>query len=185
MTNTDAWGGTWNTPVPPKEDDFIIPPEIKTILIEKNYSQDRDGLLMLWQKAKDDIEKAKSFEMEIRKLAVKATFEKPKEGMNTVELGNGYQAKAQIKFNYNLADNDTVEACLEEISKVGNEGSFIADRLVGWTPSFKLTEYRLIQEGVEKGDQSAIKIMNCINRMLTITEAAPTLEIKEPKVKKK
>lgn len=185
MTNTDGWGGTWNNPVPPKQDEFHIPLEVKAYLSQNNFSQDRDGLLMLWQKAKDDIEKAKNFEMEIRKLAVKATFEKPKEGTNTVELGEGYKAKSVIKYNYNLADNDTVEACLEEISKVGNEGSFVADRLVGWTPSFKLTEYRLIQEGVEKGDPSAIKIMNCINRMLTITEAAPTLEIKEPKVKKK
>lgn len=185
MTNTDGWGGTWNNPVPPKQDEFHIPLEVRAYLSQNNYSQDRDGLLMLWQKAKDDIEKAKNFEMEIRKLAVKATFEKPKEGMNTVELGNGYQAKAQIKYNYNLADNDTVEACLAEIEKFGNEGPFIADRLVGWTPSFKLTEYRLIEEGVAKGDERSIKLMAVIKKMLTITDAAPTLEIKEKKVKKK
>lgn len=185
MNNNDGWGGSWGNPVPPKQEEFHIPLEVKVILSQNNYPENRDGLLMLWQKAKEDIEKAKNFEMEIRKLAVKATFDKPKEGMNTVELGNGYIAKASIKYNYNLADNDTVEACLDEISKVGNEGSFIADRLVGWTPAFKLTEYRLIQEGVEKGDQSCIKIMASINKMLTITEAAPTLEIKAPKTKTK
>lgn len=176
----------WNAAPPePKQEEFLIPLELQKILEHHNYPLNRDGILMLWEKSKKDLEQAKIFEMDIRKLAVKATFDKPKEGMNTVELGNGYTAKAQIKYNYVLADNDTVEACLDEIAKVGNEGSFIAERLVGWTPAFKLTEYRLIQEGVEKNDPSAIKIMSAINRMLTITEAAPTLEIKEPKSKKK
>lgn len=184
MTDWNTSG--WNEPAPePNPEEFIIPLEMLVELRRWNYPENRDGILMLWQKAKADVENAKNFEMEIRKIVVKATFENPKEGMNTAELGNGYQAKASIKYNYNLADNDTVEECLNEIEKIGNEGPFIAERLVGWTPTFKLTEYRLIQEGVEKGEPTAIKIMNCINRMLTITEAAPTLEIKEPKLKKK
>lgn len=163
---------------------FIIPLELRSALLIRGYSLDRDGVLMLWQKAKDDLEKAKSFEMDIRKIAVKITVENPKEGMNTVELGNGFTAKAQIKYNYKLADNDTVEACLNNISKIGNEGSFIADRLVSWTPNFLLTEYRQLQEDAEKGNETAINILKEINNMLIITEAAPTLEIKPPKAKK-
>jgi hypothetical protein len=82
----NSWNSEWNdsgvtnVPPEPKQDEFHIPLEVRAYLSQNNYSQDRDGLLMLWQKAKDDIEKAKNFEMEIRKLAVKATFEKPKEG---------------------------------------------------------------------------------------------------------
>lgn len=164
---------------------FDIPLELQQILTHKGYSCDRDGVLMLWQKAQKDLSAAKAFEMDIRKIAVKLTVTDPKEGMNTVELGNGYVAKAAIKYNYKLKDNDTVEASLAAIAKVGNEGSFIADRLVSWTPNFLLTEYRALQEECEKDNPQAKQIMKHINDMLIIDEAAPTLEIKEPKEKKK
>ena len=144
-----------------------------------------DDLLMLWQKRKDAIEFAKAEEMELRKYIVSRAFPAKQEGMNNKDLGNGYTLKAGVKYNYNLADNDTVEKCLNHIEALGNEGPFIADRLVGWTPSFKLTEYRKLCEDKDKGDAQAIKILKIIEPMLTITEAAPTLEIKEPKKGKK
>lgn len=144
-----------------------------------------DELLVAWQNAKQAIEKAKAHEMELRKAVVKREFPKPDEGMNTKELGNGYQLKAGVKFNYKLADNDTVEDVLNRISALGNEGSFIASRLVSWTPNFLLTEYRQLQEDAEKGSSFAKQALDEVNKMLTITEAAPTLEVKEPKAKKK
>lgn len=147
-------------------------------------AMNEDQLLLLWQSRKDAIEKAKADEMELRKYIVKREFPKPKEGMNTKELGNGYQLKAGVKLNYNLADNDTVEACLERIASIGNTGSFIADRLISWKPSFLLTEYRQLQIDAEKGEKPAQEILKIIPEMLTITEAAPSLEIKEPKGKK-
>lgn len=148
-------------------------------------SMNEDALLMLWQQTKTDIETAKEKEMELRKYIVKREFPKAQEGMNTKELGNGFELKAGVKFNYNLADNDIVEQCLNHIASLGNEGPFIADRLVGWAPSFKLTEYRLLCEAKDKGDERATSILNIVNKMLTITEAAPELKIKEPKGKKK
>jgi len=164
--------------------EIIIPLDLQEVLQERGYTPDRDGVLMFWQQTKADLEKAKALEMDVRKIAVKLTVEQPKEGMNNVELGNGYVAKAQIKYNYKLAQNDTIEDCLARIAKIGNEGSFIADRLVSWTPNFLITEYRTLQENAEKGDRSAIEILKVIPNMLTITEAAPTLEIKEPSKKK-
>src|SRR5258707_7434082 len=143
-----------------------------------------DDLLMLWADKKKAIETAKEEEMDLRKYIVKREFPKPTEGMNSKELGGGYQLKAAIKYNYNLADNDTVEDCLNRIAKLGNEGTFIAERLVSWKPSFLLTEYRQLVEDKEKGEKRAENILNIINNMLTITEAAPTLEIREPKKKK-
>lgn len=143
-----------------------------------------DELLMLWQQRKDAIETAKAEEMDLRKYIVSRAFPQKSEGMNNKELGNGYVLKAGVKYNYNLASNDVVEDCLNHIAKLGNEGPFIADRLVGWTPSFKLTEYRLLCEARDKGEQHAINILKYVDTMLTITEAAPTLEIKEPKKKK-
>jgi hypothetical protein len=104
--------------------------------------------------------------------------------MNNLDLGNGYTLKAGIKYNYNLADNDTVEAGLNKISSIGNQGTFIADRLVSWKPNFLLSEYRVLQEEKDKGDKTAIEILNVVNSFLTISEAAPSLEIKAPKGKK-
>ena len=147
-------------------------------------SMNEDQLLLEWQKKKDAIEIAKTEEMDLRKYIVKREFPKPEEGMNTKELGNGYQLKAGIKYNYTLASNDVVEECLNHISDLGNEGPFIADRLVSWKPSFLLTEYRALCEAKDKGEERAIKILNIVNKMLTVSEAAPTLEIKAPKVKK-
>lgn len=161
--------------------EIIIPLELQELLKQKGYAPNRDGVLMYWQQAKAELEKAKSLEMDIRKIAVKLTVTQPKEGMNTVELGNGYVAKAQIKYNYKLSDNDTVDVCLERIRKIGNEGSFIADRLVSWTPNFLLTEYRNLQEQAEKGDRTAQEILKIVPEFLIITEASPTLEIKPPK----
>lgn len=144
-----------------------------------------DSLLMLWQQKKDAIETAKAEEMDLRKYIVKREFPKAEEGTNTKELGEGYKLKAVVKYNYKLADNDTVEKCLDHISALGNEGPFIANRLVSWHPAFLKMEYTALLERKDKGDERAIKILNIVNDMLTINEAAPALDIVEPKAKKK
>lgn len=148
-------------------------------------AMNEDQLLLLWVDKKKAIETAKEEEMELRKYIVKREFPKAEEGTNSKELGNGYVLKAAIKYNYNLADNDTVEDCLNKITKIGNHGSFVADRLVSWKPSFLLTEYRSLVEDKEKGDKTAAEILDVVATMLTITEGAPTLEIKEPRKAKK
>lgn len=147
-------------------------------------SMNEDQLLMLWQQKKEAIEQAKTAEMDLRKYVVSRAFPQKQEGVNNRDLGNGYTLKANVKFNYNLADNDTVEATLEKLSNLGNAGSAISDRLVSWKPNFLLTEYRQLVEDKEKGSQFASTALNIITEMLTITEAAPTLEIKAPKEKK-
>lgn len=162
----------------------LIPLELQEVLKNLNYTIDRDGILQLWQKTKEDLETVKAAEMAIRKVAVKLTVPIPREGMNNVELGNGYIAKAQIKYNYNCKTNDEVEKALSKISKIGNEGSFIADRLVSWTPNFLLSEYRELQEKSNNGDRTAMEILKIIPEFMVITEAAPTLEIKPPKDKR-
>ena len=144
-----------------------------------------DELLMLWQEKKQAIEIAKAEEMDLRKYIVSRAFPAKSEGMNNKELGNGYVLKAGVKYNYNLADNDTVEATLEKLSAMGPSGTAIADRLVSWKPNFLLTEYRQLMEDKDKGSQFASTALNVITEMLTITEAAPTLEIKEPRKGKK
>lgn len=148
-------------------------------------AMNEDALLLLWNGKKAAIETAKAEEMELRKYIVSREFPKKQEGTQRKELGNGYELKAVVKYNYNLADNETVEKCLDHISALGNEGPFIADRLVSWKPNFLKTEYNDLLERKSKGDERAIKILSIIDQMLTITEGAPTLDIVEPKGKKK
>ncbi len=135
----------------------------------------QDELLVRWQCLKDTVETAKTAEMEMRKYIVNRAFPNKHEGMNSIELGNGYMLKASVKYNYTLSDNKAVEEALDKIAMIGNEGSFIAERLVSWKPTLCLSEYREL-------DNEEIK--RELHKVLTISEGAPTLEIKEPKRKK-
>lgn len=142
----------------------------------------KDELLVRWQELKDAVEKAKDAEMEMRKYIVKRAFPEPKEGVNKLDLGQGYELKAGVKFSYKLdPDNDKVEKALDDIATMGNEGAFLATRLVKWEATFLLTEYRKLQADDATDIQKKIK--KRIDEVLTITNAAPTLEIKEPKSK--
>lgn len=143
-----------------------------------------DEVLLKWKEIKDRLAALKEEELEFRKYVVTREFPKPEEGTNTKELGGGYKLKAVVKFNYRLPENDKVEAGLEKLSKLGNDGPFIADRLVSWTPNFLLTEYRQLQEDASKGSKFATDALAVIHEFLVITEAAPTVDIVEPKVKK-
>ena len=163
--------------------------EIKQALEHYKLPLNKDGMLMLQQKAKDNLSFWKETEMEYRKICVGFLVPEPQkhEGMNTVPLGNGFEAKVQVKLNYKLdSDNDKIWDGLDKIKLLDNEGKgkFVADRLVSWTPNFLLTEYRQLQEDAEKGDRFAKEALKVIESFLTITEGAPTLEIKEPKKKK-
>lgn len=145
----------------------------------------QDQLLVAWDNLKAVLTKAKENEMEYRKYIVGRAFPDAQEGTNTIELGAGYELKAVKKFNYRLdTDNEKIEAALERISKVGNQGQFIADRLVSWTPNFLITEYRNLQAQADDDSKEAKEILRIINEILTITDGAPTLEIKAPKGKK-
>src|ERR1019366_1298508 len=144
----------------------------------------QDDLIVKHIALKRAVEDAKEAEMELRKYIVNRAFPEKHEGVNTLDLGSGYQLKAKVAFNYNLADNDTVEKTLDAIAKVGNQGAFIADRLVSWKPSFLLTEYRALTDAAPHSAE-AQEILALVGVMLTITDAAPTLDVKEPKAKHK
>lgn len=163
-----------------------LTPDIEQRLLFNGYSLDKDGMLMLWQKSKADLTDVKEREMEYRKICAAFLVPEKTEGTTNVELGNGYTAKVVHKYNYKLdSDNDKIWSALDKIGNIGNEGKFIADRLVSWTPNFLKTEYTTLQEEAAKGSQDAKAILAIVDgEMLTITEAAPTLAINEPKSKK-
>lgn len=147
-------------------------------------AKSRDEVLAEWEARKILLETAKQREIEFRKYVVDRVFPDKHEGMNNLSLNNGYVLKASIKYSYKLSDNKLVEEGLDKLAKIGNSGSFIADRLVSWTPNFLLTEYRELQKNAEGGSEEAKEMLKVINSFLTIEDAAPALEIKSPKGKK-
>ncbi len=145
----------------------------------------QDQLLLEWQRLKTEIEAFKAVEMDMRRYIVSRAFPDKHEGTNTQELGNDYKLKAVVKYNYNLdPDNKKVEEALDKIALIGNQGAFIAERLVSWKPSFLLTEYRELQKEKDEGSEIAKAIIAEIHKVLTIKEATPDLKIVEPKVNK-
>jgi hypothetical protein len=139
-----------------------------------NLTTEQNDLLGAWRTAKTALENAKETEMELRKQVQKMFFPTPEKGTQRVDLPMGYKLKLVHKINYNLGNNDLVNKALDEMAAVGNEGTFIAERLVTWKPSLSISEYNALSP-----QYKAI-----INKVLTTSDGAPTLEIEEPKAKK-
>lgn len=179
----------WNNPVALKVEKplITIPTHIQNRLTEERLSADKDGLLMLWERYKRKLTLIKDFEMELRKLAVQflvQQVEEPKTGVNNVDLGGGYTAKVGLKLNYKLeGNNEQIESILDKIETCGNEGKFIAERLVRWSADLSVTEYKDLQEQAKTSDVSK-QILAILNEIVVTDDGAPTLEIKEPKSKK-
>lgn len=142
-------------------------------------TQKRDRVLAEWHEAAKALEIAKADEMEKRKLAFPVVFgPDAKEGTNRIALANGYSVKGIRKVNYKI-DNDFVKVCAveEAISKLGNEGPFIAARVLKRTYDFSASEYKKLD--CANSAQAAAKKL--IDSILTTKDGAPTLEIEPPK----
>lgn len=150
-----------------------------------------DAALVQWQSAKDALETAKEAEMNLRKYCFQLAFTDAKEGMNSLELGSGYVLKGGKKLNYNLKapvgyDGDAVDAVdevAEKFGQISNEGKFIAERLFKFKVDLSVSEYRKLTEDA-KHSAGAKVMLTELNKVLEISEGSPTLEIREPKVKK-
>lgn len=185
MTN-DPWSQTIEAQQPSAKPEWLTP-EIEAHLMAHKYPINQDGMIMLWQETKRILDINKDFEMQFRKICAAFLVPAKTEGTVTVPLGNDFNAKVNHKYNYKPnPENKVIWKALEKIEAIGNQGKFIAERLFSWSPNFLLTEYRKVQEDAEDGSEDAKKILKIINdEMITITDAAPTLDIVEPKAKKK
>lgn len=134
----------------------------------------KEQTLQKWLDAKKALDSAKDAEMNAR-VAVVAAFPIPtdkKEGTVNVDLANGYKLKVVLKQNYNL-DGNAIDGALDLLEKAGEDGKFIADRLVSWKASLSTREYKLLTPAYK----------TIIDKVLTITDGSPTVELVEPKVK--
>jgi hypothetical protein len=146
-----------------------IPAHIIALLDAIKEPRTKDGLLVLHTKLKNDLDTVKANEMEVRKLAAAMLLEtvEKKEGMNNVELGGGYV--------------DCIDDCIDDFAKLDNEGPFIAQRLFIWqAPTLSVTELRKL-ETEAKDSPTKQALLDRVLKVLEVSEAAPTLEIKAPK----
>lgn len=142
---------------------------------------ERDNLIVSWQTAKSQLDAAVELERNLRKQVFEVCFPEAKEGTNNLDLGMGYKLKGVKKLNYNLVNGEgETETVLDQIANLGNEGHFIAERLVGWKPALSLSEYKKL----EANNPTHAKIKNMIDSVITITEGLPTVEVVEPKAKR-
>jgi len=149
---------------------------------ETAFASERTRLLNLWETAQKTLAAAKENEMELRKRVVDFAFDQDqKSGTENIELANGYKAKAVKKLNFSFiknsedkVDKKAIDSALCLIESDGAAGELIAERLVKWTPTLSLSEYKQLC-----GTHKAI-----IDAVVITKEASPTLSIVAPKSKK-
>lgn len=127
-------------------------------------------LLDKWYYAKAKLDTVKESEMELRKLVVAEFFDpNDHEGTKRFDLPDGYKLKVAKKQNYKLKnDSGELDKALENVSED------LAALLVKWTPSLALANYKTLSVELQK---------EIFSGCLEITDAAPTLEIENPKAK--
>jgi hypothetical protein len=131
----------------------------------------------MWQVSKKALEAAKETEAALRNELFAITFPAGLVGTDNYELGQGYKLKGVGKINYNLNNKDgATEKALGVLETLGNEGTFIAERLVSWKPTLSVTEYKSLS-----ADSPYKRIIDAV---LTTSPGLPTLELVEPKAKK-
>ncbi len=132
--------------------------------------------------AKDVLARAKNSEMEARLMVANYAFPTGdrKEGVNNLELSDGRVAKLGHKVNYKLVgDNEAIEKAEDACEEIGNEGSFLVERIITWEAKFSKSEYNKL----DTSNPTHAKVKQEIDKVLEVTAGTPSLEIKEPKAK--
>ncbi len=128
-------------------------------------------LLADWENSRAILDGAKTNEMELRRQVQASFFPTPKEGTQRVDLANGWALKFVHKTNYTFDDKDELHKALSEIEATGNEGAFVAQRLVSFKPELKVAEYKTLADPYRK----------IIDRVITTKPAAPAIELEGPR----
>lgn len=137
----------------------------------------RDQLLLQWQEAKTAADLAVAAERELRKAIFLMAFSNPKEGMNSLDLGQygdeKWALKCELPYDYKLANKEgETGRALHAISELTAEGRFLAERLVRWQPELSVREYRALPPAPK----------SIIDRVLTIKPASlPQMKIEKVK----
>ena len=153
----------------------------------------RNAEIQHWMASKETFENAKNNEMDYRQKVTATCFPNPTKGTQRYELGRGYKLKLVYGWNYTLGDKDLIDpatnqkipiatqvsALEDEIAALGNEGPYLAERLIRWKPELVAAEYEKLN--MEYPIEKAVKEL--IDDILTVKPASPQLVFEEPKAK--
>ena len=131
--------------------------------------QQRFERVLAWEKLKLAAEIALEAEKAARSAIIELDFPDRKDGTNTIKLPDGGELKCVAGVDY-VTDADRAKACIEKLRKIGNEGSFIADRLFAFKPVVAVGELKKLAPAYRK----------VVDRHLDVKQRAPTLKIHEP-----
>lgn len=144
-----------------------------------NALPSRDHAIADWNATKAALKTLIELEREKRAVLYTSLFPGNVDTTETLELPNGYKFKGKGSLNYKLQfstkedGQKALDEALDKIEKTGNEGPFIAERLVKWKPELSVSEYKAL------ASDSPIK--KIIDSVLTITPGSPELELVSPK----
>lgn len=141
----------------------------------------RDQLVMQWEQAKKASDNAIALERTLRTQVVDLCFpaDTRKVGTNNLDLGRGVKLKAVTGLRYTLDKADDAartNAAVDAIEQTGNEGEFIAERLVKWKPELSVSEYKKL----DMTNPTHKRIKDIIDGVLTITPESAQVEIIYP-----
>lgn len=134
----------------------------------------RDELILVWKEKQATLVKAQLEEISMRNQLLGLCFPGAKEGTENLDLGKGWILKGVFKQNYSLdKDDEKVDKALNRLEKCGDNGKFVAERVVKWKPELSVSEWRKLSP-----EQQA-----CIEEVITIKPGQPSLELVAPKEK--
>jgi hypothetical protein len=128
------------------------------------------GELAAWEKAKAALEHAKADELEKRLAVVAKHFPDHESGTATAELADGRKLKCEIGTEY-AVDKEKVAGALDKLRATGNEGTFLADRVIGFSPRLMVGEYKRLEPVYRR----------IIDKVITQKATTPSLKIEAPK----
>lgn len=147
-------------------------------------------LIADWRDAKANADGYGKQEKEARVKLAQAFFPTPREGTQRHTFVNGYRLKLQYTLSYKLGNKDAVnesgekipvakqvEAALEAIEKLGNEGPMLADMLVKVEYKLDTAAYKALDLDMPTHRQAR----DIIDGILTINPpGTPQLDLEEP-----
>lgn len=143
---------------------------------------DINRLMVEWRDTAKNLKIMKERESAMRAEIVRRQFPNPKDGTQRVPLGNGYSLKAVYSPNYKIdKDQEKVDAAEAIMHSAGNEGSFIAARLIKYKPEMSVSEYKSLIKSADDGNGTARAILTALQSILTIEKGSTELTIEEPK----
>lgn len=134
--------------------------------------QERDILIQNWLDAKERLAQVQELEKTLRAEVLKLCLGEnaPEKGTVNYDLGNGYGLKFKLNLSYSI-DKAKVEDMLSKLERQGDEGKFIAGRIVNFKPELSLTEYNKLEP----------KMRKIVDDYVTSKPASPQIEFVQPK----